>query len=407
MTRLVWRGALALCVVLVACTPPTDPPGSTSASPTASGSDGTVDEATGTVTATGSTPVLIGAVMADSGLARRLDRPALAAARVQVDSINAAGGIDGRPVELRAVDSQTELNATYNGALDLADDGAVALLVTCDYDFAGPALEVAAANGIPAVSPCGSDPRWETSGAWSAGMSTRVEGRAIADVVAGRGVSAVALVVDTSAPEMVAQCEAFTERFTALGGTVAGEFAYDREVIALFEPDILGPEPDLTPVGAGEQIVLCGSLPTTGPAIIALLRERDFTAPVIAGSAMDGTDWLSGDVGAVSFLSWGSTFRNDPVDAVDVLVEAVRATIGGSAEGGRMVAGADAMAALLRALERNPGDPAAEFVAMAGEDLVTTTASWSRSVRMLDDRRLRVMRVDGDEAVVSEIITAP
>ena len=122
---------------------------------------------------------------------------------------------------------------------------------------------------------------------------------------------------------------------------------------------------------------------------------------------MDGTDWLTADVGDVSFLSWGSTFRNDPVDAVDAVVEAVRARIGGSAEGGRMVAGADAMAALLRALERNPEDLAAEFVSMAGEDLVIATASWSRSVRMLDDRPLRVMRVDGDEAVVSEIVAAP
>ncbi|MEQ8718579.1 MAG: ABC transporter substrate-binding protein [Acidimicrobiales bacterium] len=407
MIRTVWRVILALCVVSVACTPPTDAPGSTSASPTASGTDGEADQATGTVTPTGPAPLLIGAVMADSGLARRLDRPALAAAQVQVDAINATGGIDGRPVELRAVDTQTELNATYNGALDLADDGAVALLVTCDYDFAGPALQVAADYGIPAVSPCGSDPRWETSGAWSAGISTQAEGRAIAEVVAGRGVSTVAVVVDSSAPEMVAQCEAFTARFAALGGSVGGEFAYDRELIARFEPDILGPEPDLTPVGVGEQIVLCGSLPTTGPAVLALLREREFTAPVIAGSAMDGTDWLTEDLGDVSFLSWGSTFRNDPVDAVDALVEAVRATIGGSAEGGTMVAGADVMVALLRAVERNPRDPAAEFPAMAGEDLVIATASWSTSDRMLDDRPLRVMRVDGDEAVVSEIVTAP
>lgn len=407
MIRIVWRVALALCAALVACTPPADPPGATSASPTASGSDAVVDEATGTVTPTGPAPLIIGAVMADSGLARRLDRPALAAAQVQVDAINATGGIDGRPVELRAVDSQTELNATYNGALDLADDGAVALLVTCDYDFAGPALQVAADYGIPAVSPCGSDPRWETSTGWSAGISTRAEGRAIAEVVAGRGVSTVAVVVDSSAPEMEAQCDAFTARFAALGGSVVGEFAYDRELIALFEPDILGPEPDLSPVGAGEHIVLCGSLPTTGPAILALLRERDFTAPVIAGSAMDGTDWLTEDLGDVSFLSWGSTFRNDPVDAVDALVEAVRATIGGSAEGGRMVAGADAMAALLRALERNPGDPTAEFPAMTGEDLVIATASWTTTGRMLDERPLRVMRVDGDAAVVAEIVQAP
>lgn len=72
-----------------------------------------------------------------------------------------------------------------------------------------------------------------------------------------------------------------------------------------------------------------------------------------------------------------------------------------------MVAGADAMVALLRAVERGGEDLGAALEAMAGEELAVATASWGAGERMLDDRPIRVMRVVDGEGVVTEVRVAP
>jgi branched-chain amino acid transport system substrate-binding protein len=52
-------------------------------------------------------PILIGAAMAQTGFMAPFDAPALATAKIAVDKINKAGGVNGCQLELQAVDTQT------------------------------------------------------------------------------------------------------------------------------------------------------------------------------------------------------------------------------------------------------------------------------------------------------------
>ena len=83
------------------------------------------------------------------------DGPALASAQYQIDQLNAAGGINGQPVELTFIDTQLDPEQTKAAAIDLIDNqGAQILLVTCDVDFATPAVQEAINRGVLAVSMC-------------------------------------------------------------------------------------------------------------------------------------------------------------------------------------------------------------------------------------------------------------
>ena len=55
----------------------------------------------------------------------------------QGGQLNAAGGVDGRPLEISVIDTQLDPEQTKAAAIDLIDNqGAEVLLVTCDVDFA-------------------------------------------------------------------------------------------------------------------------------------------------------------------------------------------------------------------------------------------------------------------------------
>ena len=99
-------------------------------------------------------PIVIGAAVDLTGQMAPFDGPAVTAAEIQVDKINEEGGVDGRQLELRVVDHQLDPERTKSAAIELIDGGADVLLVTCDVDYATPAVQEAVTRGVLAVAPC-------------------------------------------------------------------------------------------------------------------------------------------------------------------------------------------------------------------------------------------------------------
>jgi branched-chain amino acid transport system substrate-binding protein len=102
--------------------------------------------------------ILIGGAMSATGIQAPLDAPGLEGIAIAVDEINANGGINGRPLEFRNIDSKSDPATASEAANQLISQGAVAIITASDYDFGGPAARAAQEAGIVGISPSASSP---------------------------------------------------------------------------------------------------------------------------------------------------------------------------------------------------------------------------------------------------------
>ena len=109
-------------------------------------------------------PIIIGAAVALSGFVAPYDDGPQKAAQLAVKVINERGGVLGRPLDMIFADTKSDITHGTNAGLEVLDQGAQMVLVTCDYDFGGGAASVANARGIIAFSSCAADPKFGVQG---------------------------------------------------------------------------------------------------------------------------------------------------------------------------------------------------------------------------------------------------
>src|ERR1700749_2369212 len=89
--------------------------------------------------ATSASPIVIGWAYDSKGAMAPFDNPALAAARLRVQQINARGGVAGRHLLIQTCDTQGNKPAVAKAcALRLLDNKADIIFTTCDVDLAAP-----------------------------------------------------------------------------------------------------------------------------------------------------------------------------------------------------------------------------------------------------------------------------
>ena len=356
--------------------------------------------------------IVIGALMATTGFLAVYDEPALVAAQNRVDALNEAGGLLGRPVVLRHLDSHTELSAMRNGAEQLLLDGIDLLLMTCDAAYAAPALDVLNGSGTLVISPCGTDDAWITGelGERVFSMATPVstEAELLVSLVADRGFTTAVVIIDQTSTEAVAVCEAFEQGFEASGGQVSGLYRYQPTDPGLLEPILSG----LVNTGP-EAIVFCGTWLVGPEEILAPIRAAGILQPIFASSTMDGDHWIGKvpGVGDFTMLSYASVYTDspDPNPEVREVLADYRAVTGHIARDGRVVTGADAVEAYVRAVERagtlEPRAVAAQLVRFEGEDLAVGPVTFGPNVRAPVDRPMRVITIEEPYARYDRIVS--
>ncbi|WP_419923651.1 ABC transporter substrate-binding protein [Candidatus Poriferisocius sp.] len=345
--------------------------------------------------------VVVGALMATSGFLADFDEPALVAARNRIDALNEAGGLLGRPVVLRHIDSHTELSSMRNGADRLLLDGVDLVLMTCDAAYAAPALSVLEGAGTLVISPCGTDDAWITGelGQRVFSMATPVstEAKLLISVLADRGFTSAAVVIDQTSSEAVAVCEAFARGFEASGGRVSGLYRYQPADPGLLEPILDG----LGDAGT-KSIVLCATRLVAPEEILAPIRAAGHLQPIVASSTMDGDHWIGKvrGIGDFTMLSYASVYTDspDPSPEVRQVLADYLATTGHIARDGRAVTGADAVEAYIRAVERagtlEPGAVAAQLERFDGEELIVGPITFGPDVHAAVDRPMRVITIE-------------
>lgn len=361
----------------------------------------------------GPRPLVVATVMGETGVMAAIDGTAVAGVVAEIDRLNDEGGVGGRPVELQRYDTTSRAAVAERVAERFIDRPPDLIVVSCDTDFSAPVLELADANDLLTISPCGADVGYLTGGFgnrnFTLGAPATGEGEAIAGAAFRSYGSTAMLLRDVTSPEAREFCNGFERQFRSLGGTITYEddFSYDT-----LEPvqDRLEQRDDRPAF-----VVVCSHVPgglAGAPGIITMLRSIGFDMPVVGGATLDEPGWFSSvpTLGELLFISWASNFGNDPDARVNDLVRAVQQNGETTGAGVSTILGADAIDAWARAVEAADGGTVEEVAAalgrFRGEPFTTGELSFADGARMDLGRTYRILRVvDGQLDVLDTVAT--
>ena len=325
-----------------------------------SSSTSSTSPSTGTTAAKSNKPIIIGAAVDLTSTMKAFDGPALNAAQLEVKKINAAGGVDGRRLVFDVENDKLVPAQTRADALDVLSKGANILWVTCDVDFATPSTEVGLTQKLLTVSPCISTDqmgpkRFGSAGdlAFTFGSIAQDEGAALAQFAISKGWKTADVVQDKAIAYTVDDAQAFTQRFTQLGGKVVGSFTFTQG------DHTVGNVASKVVAQKAQVIDLSTFWSPAGdlPAFLSDVRTVGDTTPIVGPWSIDGTFWLPSSP-KISTNMWhtaySSVYGDDPNAAVRSLEAQLKAEGQSPATGG-FVLGAAAIDGIAAAIKQAHG----------------------------------------------------
>jgi branched-chain amino acid transport system substrate-binding protein len=355
-------------------------------------------------------PLVIGAAVDLTNAMAPFDGPAIAAARIRADDLNADGGIDGREIQLEVVDTQLDPEQTKSAAVDLIENqGAEILLVTCDVDFATPAVQEAITRGVLAVSMCiGTDQmspkRFGDDGklAFTLGNAAQDEGAAMAEYAIEQGWMRAAIAKDNVIVYFQNVVDAFKARFEEEGGEVVLEESWTNGdgTVGNVASSLAGADVD---------VIATSTAFADMPALASGIRGLGNDTPIICGWSCDGTYWVPEGLSNFYVLTYASVSGDDPNQDVKDLIQAMTEADQAPGTGG-FLTGAGTIDALAAAIEET-GSTEGEALAgtMEGFDGVETISgevSFSPELHAVSGREYRVMEIQNGELSFVELRAA-
>ena len=362
-------------------------------------------------TSTSATPIVIGWAFDSKGAMAPFDNPALAAAQLRVKQLNAKGGVNGRPLQIRTCDTQGNKQAVAKScALKLLSGGANVIFTTCDVDLAAPVVQETINRGVLAVAPCiGTDQmgpkRFGAKGklAFSFGNVAQDEGSAMAQYAWGKGWKTASLATDGVIVYFKNVVQAFKARFTQLGGKIADEETYH----SLGGNDVQNAVSRLNSKQADVIVTSTAGAFGALSTLVSGLRTLGNNTPILNSWAGDGTYWLpkSPQVTNYYFVPYASVFGDDPNAAVNKLAKQVKAGTGG------FVAGPAAIDGVATAIKRAHGSTngaalAAQLVKFKKVPTLSGLVSFSPQLHTVFGRQYRVIRIQDNKARVVGTVVA-
>jgi len=354
-------------------------------------------------------PIVIGAAVDLTGQMAPFDGPAVTAAEIQVGKINEAGGVNGRQLELRVIDHQLDPERTKSAAIELIDDGADVLLVTCDVDYATPAVQEAITRGVLAVAPCiGTDQmgpeRFGEQGklAFSLGNVAQDEGAAMAEYAMEQGWERAATVTDNVIVYFQDVVKAFAARYTELGGEIVVEESWTQgdgtiqNVVSALD-------------NANVDVIATSTAFDDMPAMVGGLRSLGNDTPMICGWSCDGAYWLPEGTSNFYLVTYASVFGDDPSDEVKELIADMEAEDQAPGTGGFITGAAsiDAIAAAIEETGGTEGEQLAEaFENFDGLETISGAISFSEEFHSVFGREYRVIEVQNSQPSFVELRAA-
>ena len=296
-------------------------------------------------------PLVLGIVQAGSGFMGPIDTPARNALLLEVEKVNAAGGVNGQPITVDFIDTETAFERYAPAAEEVIANGANVLIVTCDYDVSAPAALVAEGKNILNLAPCIGDPIYGPDGGlpngFSIGAGTPGETTVMAEFAADQGWTSAVLLRDMSIKYTQNQCSIFEKRFTELGGEVLATYDYVQgdSVKETVSKIAAGDQPDV--------IVNCGYNPGGGQ-VAKEIRDGGVETPIISGFGMDGDFWVGAipDLKDYYVVTYAAKNGDDPDAAVNEYAAAYEAAYGSPPDVGGFVTGPATLQLILEAYKQ-------------------------------------------------------
>lgn len=264
--------------------------------------------------------LVVGFATAQSGWMEAYDEPAKRAALIRIEEINNNGGLLGKKIRVIEVDTKTDRAQSAKAGLQVLEQGADLVVVSCDYDNGAPAALEAEKAGKISFFLCAEDVKAGIQGvgkrSFSSSVLAAVQGATMAEWSnKKRNVRSAYVLLDTTIEYDKGICKGFEWMFPQLSGTaIVGRDTFkngDASIASqITRIKNLGKEPDA--------IMLCSYVPG-GASAVRQLRAAGINSLILNGSAMDGNYWL----GAVPNLSGfivpvqGSIYGDDPNPKVE------------------------------------------------------------------------------------------
>jgi branched-chain amino acid transport system substrate-binding protein len=348
----------------------------------------------------GGAPITIGWAFDSKGNMAPFDGPALAAAKIRVNQLNARGGVSGRSLRIRTCDTNNNNPAKAKScAASLLGQGSDIIFTTCDVDFATPVVQEAINRGVLAVAPCiGTDQmgpkRFGRKGrlAFSFGNLAQDEGSAMAEYAYRRGWRTASLATNTLLVYFKNVVQAFEKRFTQLGGRIAA-----RESYATGANNVQNAVSRLN--GRQADVIVTATAFGELPALVSGLRALGNRTAILNSWAGDGTYWNTKSPQVTNYyaVTYASVFGDDPNRAVRTMARQVKAGTGG------FVTGAAAIDGVVAAIRRAGGSTngaalAARMERFRNVPTLSGLVSFSRQYHSVFGRQYRVIRIENNKA---------
>ena len=230
--------------------------------------------------------IIFGVAAAASGWMAAYDEPAVNSARLAIEELNARGGLLGRQVKFLHVDNKTDRAQSAKAGVELMQEGAEFLMISCDFDIGAPAALVANQNGVVSMSTCGGAIELGNKSAGDMEYSMASEGGSTGALLADwayhvKGWRTAYTLLDVTIEYDKSLCRGFTDEFTNLAGAdsviLADTFKNNDPSISgqISRYKTLPEEADI--------IMLCSYTPGQGSAI-RQLRAAGVAAPGASGT---------------------------------------------------------------------------------------------------------------------------
>jgi branched-chain amino acid transport system substrate-binding protein len=371
----------------------------------------------GSTSGGGSKPktVVIGAAIDQTALMSAFDGPALAAAQLEVKKINAQGGVNGQKLEFKVQNTQLKPDRTKAAASDLISKGANVLWVTCDVDFATPAIQQGLQAKLLTVSPCiGTDQmgpqRFGSAGdlAFTFGNVAQDEGSAVAQMAINKGWKTAAVVTDKQIVYSVNVCKAFTKQFTQLGGKVVDQESWTQG------DHTIGNVVSRVNNHKADTIALCTTTSPDLPSFVSGIRGVGNKTPIIGAWELDGAYWLPKNPSVsdnIWLTTYASVYGDDPSPEVRNLISQLKAEGKAPVTGG-FVTGAAAVDGIVAALKKTGGSTAGNKLADAmvkfqNLPTISGNVSFTPQLHSVYGREYRIIHIERGKPKFDSLLKAP
>ena len=352
-----------------------------------SGDDGG-DASGGTTTKATSKPITIGIAAAKTGGFAPYDLQAGQLFEMAIKEANAKGGVLGRKVEVKWIDTKSDKQAGATNAKELIAGGANLIVASCDFDFSLPALQVAQAAKVPGLALCASSPKSATPGivgpqAGSMGQGSDTEGVAMAEWLRKTHpeIKSAYIIKDNALAYTQATADYFSARFKELGGTLCGQDAF----VGAANVDLSSVITRLRGKASSCDVVYDSSVIPAGAQLVRAIRDAGIDTPIATNAGVNGTSVIQ-IAGKVSDL-YAAGF-----DCVDSYCE-------GGSEGAKRVSSAfkEAYGQSIGSSYALPGYDLANALTAAIEKAGSTDGD--KIAAALYDSNLKVTLTSGKQAV--------